>query len=496
MTMWRALVQALASPLSGFLGDSFNRVYIVCAGTVLWGAMTAAIGASHTLPEATAWAAINGAGLALVLPCCQSLVADYFRPEARGSGFACLFTASAIGSMAGGFFATAVSGLHPLGLEGWRFAFYAVALTSAAAATAILALGTDPAPRMPAAASGKGMWAQTAAWAQEVGRSLWEVVRIRTFLVIVLQGIVGGIPWQAMGFITMYLQLLGFSDWLAGLLTALFWGGTIAGNLLGGIVGDLLVRRLPNAGRPLACQLSVASGIPLTLLLLRGLPQADGSASAVDRFAASYAALLFVMGMLVSWPQTNNSAMFAEVVPEALRSRVYAFDRCFEGAVAAFSGPLVGIVAARFGYVDDWEAGGARDPAHYMRNARALGNGLLVSLIAPWALELLAYGLLYGCLPRDKAAAAELELRRAPDSQQRLYGGSEDSDGAERTASGVDGSACTANGHLHANGTANGTAYGNEPAPDQGFAAAGSNLGGAVTKRGPSADLARSRPVP
>lgn len=45
-------VQALASPLSGFLGDSFDRVYIVVAGTVLWGAMTAAIGASRTLPEA------------------------------------------------------------------------------------------------------------------------------------------------------------------------------------------------------------------------------------------------------------------------------------------------------------------------------------------------------------------------------------------------------------------------------------------------------------
>lgn len=47
-----AAVQALASPLSGFLGDSFDRVYIVVAGTVLWGAMTAAIGASRTLPEA------------------------------------------------------------------------------------------------------------------------------------------------------------------------------------------------------------------------------------------------------------------------------------------------------------------------------------------------------------------------------------------------------------------------------------------------------------
>ena len=55
-------------------------------------------------------------------------------------------------------------------------------------------------------------------------------------------------PWIAMGYITMFLQLLGFSDWLAGLLTALFWGGTVAGNLLGGLAGDLLVRRLPHAG--------------------------------------------------------------------------------------------------------------------------------------------------------------------------------------------------------------------------------------------------------
>ena len=39
---------------------------------------------------------------------------------------------------------------------------------------------------------------------------------------------------------------------------------------------------------------------------------------------------------------TNNSAMFAEIVPEQLRSAVYAFDRSFEGAVGATGAPLVG----------------------------------------------------------------------------------------------------------------------------------------------------------
>ena len=39
---------------------------------------------------------------------------------------------------------------------------------------------------------------------------------------------------------------------------------------------------------------------------------------------------------------TNNSAIFAEIVPEEKRSTVYAFDRSFEGAVAACAAPVVG----------------------------------------------------------------------------------------------------------------------------------------------------------
>lgn len=72
----------------------------------------------------------------------------------------------------------------------------------------------------------------------------------------VMQGFVGGMPWNAIGFATMWLQLLGFSDVAAAALTALFWGGTALGNLLGGLVGDLLAKPLPNAGRQLTCQVS------------------------------------------------------------------------------------------------------------------------------------------------------------------------------------------------------------------------------------------------
>ena len=47
--------------------------------------------------QAMAWAAFNGAGLAFVLPCAQSVLADYYIPEQRGRAFGFMFTLAALG---------------------------------------------------------------------------------------------------------------------------------------------------------------------------------------------------------------------------------------------------------------------------------------------------------------------------------------------------------------------------------------------------------------
>lgn len=49
------------------------------------------------LLQAMAWAAFNGAGLALMLPCAQSVLADYYIPEQRGRAFGFMFTLAALG---------------------------------------------------------------------------------------------------------------------------------------------------------------------------------------------------------------------------------------------------------------------------------------------------------------------------------------------------------------------------------------------------------------
>jgi hypothetical protein len=151
-----------------------------------------------------------------------------------------------------------------------------------------------------------------------------QVAKIPTFQVIILQGILGSTPWNALVYLTLYLQLIGFRDSQAALAVACFQAGAALGGVVGGLVGDWAAKRSHNHGRIFACQFSVFMGIPFSLLLMKGLPQ-NGEPLTV----ALYVVTLFTFGLLHVWaaPACNNP-VFAEIVPAELRNLVYAFDRC------------------------------------------------------------------------------------------------------------------------------------------------------------------------
>lgn len=62
-----AALQALTSPISGLVGDRYDRTYVVAFGCLLWGVMTAAIGLSRSLGQAL----LSCAGAAT--PACSAL---------------------------------------------------------------------------------------------------------------------------------------------------------------------------------------------------------------------------------------------------------------------------------------------------------------------------------------------------------------------------------------------------------------------------------------
>ena len=76
------------------------------------------------------FAALNGVGLALLVPCCQSLIADLYPAEQRGRAFGTLQLTASFGGMLGGVFATNMGGHSFAGMDGWRAAFHTVAALS------------------------------------------------------------------------------------------------------------------------------------------------------------------------------------------------------------------------------------------------------------------------------------------------------------------------------------------------------------------------------
>lgn len=61
-------------------------------------------------------------------------------------------------------------------------------------------------------------------------------------------------------------------------------------------------RVFPASGRVLTCQFSVMMGLPLSCLVLKGLPNLPaGGQPAGQALTLTYAAALFIMGLSVSW---------------------------------------------------------------------------------------------------------------------------------------------------------------------------------------------------
>eukprot|EP00887_Chlorella_sp_A99_P006616 scaffold3.g6616.t1 len=427
-----------------------HRGRVVGAGCLLWAASTALFAAAHSLAAGLPIWAVNGLGLALVLPNCQSLTADLFAPAARGRAFGLLSMTAALGGMGGALYATNLGSRRPLGVEGWRFAFLSMAAVSAAAGVASLLWAGDPsrpnqqhqqhelvssedleeyaadawqgagdvaAPEAPGAAGvppavpdwrGAG---RDGAGGPRIRKALGEmshILAVSTFLLVVAQGVFGSIPWAAFVFLTLYFQLLGMSDAAASLLVALFLAGTAAGSLVGGAAGDAAARRWPRHGRLAATQFSVAVGLPFAFILIKGLPR-DGRPATV----ALYGVVLAAFALLKAWPANSfNNPAFAEIVPSSQRSLVYALDRALEGALAAFAAPLVGLLASR-GFGFDGSATVSDDRKVNQANAEALGEALLAFMVVPWSLTLLLYTVLHWTYPADRRRAAEREAALA-----------------------------------------------------------------------------------
>ena len=221
LTFARNFIQALASPLAGVLVLRYDRPVVLSMGTLCWAVSTAAVGMSQRFAHVAFWRAVNGLGLAIVIPALQSFIADSYLDGSRGTGFGLLSFVGSIGGIGGGALATVMAGKEYWGFPGWRCAFLLTSLLSLLIAFLIYMFVVDP-RKLEIAKSGKKSLPRDLFDGKVGGpllSSVWSdtleatkaIIRVRTFQIIALQGIMGSFPWTAMVFLTMWFELIGKS---------------------------------------------------------------------------------------------------------------------------------------------------------------------------------------------------------------------------------------------------------------------------------------------
>ncbi|RVW23073.1 hypothetical protein CK203_102451 [Vitis vinifera] len=203
------------------------------------------------------------------------------------------------------------------------------------------------------------------------------VIKVQTFQIIVLQGVVGSLPWTAMVFFTMWFELIGFDHNSSAALLSVFAIGCAMGSLLGGLIADRMSQIYPHSGRIMCAQFSALMGIPFSWFLLTVIPHCKCS---------------HVCGGC----------------PVKHRTMIYAFDRAFEGSFSSFAAPMVGILSEKmFGYDPK-----TVDPVSGSAQAAfALSRGLLSMMAVPFGLCCLFYTPLYVVFRRDRENARISSLK-------------------------------------------------------------------------------------
>lgn len=399
LSLWQALLQALSAPLWGVLADrgTLSRRAILAIGCSGWGLVTVMLGCTSAWVPMVLLRALNGLMLACLRPIANGLVPDIVPEHRRGEGYGKIQLSFDIGSMLGALVVTPVSMLSIAGVAGWRASFVLVGCLSLVLACVVAAsMHEPPAPGAAAATRGDAVsFGQL--WKQEAQR-LGSYFRMPTFTLIVVQGVFGMVPWNALGYLTLFLQTAGVGSAEAAIVSTIGRATQGAGHLLGGYIGDACAARWPGHGRPLVAQISVLSGIPAVWLIFQVCEPGP------DTFGW-YCVIYGMFGLTATWCAAGvNWPIFTEIVPPESRSSIVAWDTALEGISGALLGNLAVAALAEhlFGYRLDIAAAALPSP----ENARALGRALACTTAVPFVLCLLIYSLMHWTYPLDRRRTA------------------------------------------------------------------------------------------
>jgi predicted MFS family arabinose efflux permease len=343
---------------------------------------------------------INGLGLGFTTPLVLAMVADLFPAPLRGNAYGAIGMASNAGAALGSLLATSLAGHERVGqAPGWRIAFWIVAAASVLLGAAVFRWAKDPRSHDFGRNNSRPPASFTRA---DIVKEAKAVLQLRTFWVLVIQGVLFLVPWYALNYFTLWLELSGWTHSRAAAIRVCFDAGMAVGVVLGGKVSDWAsITWGGAAGRIATAQFSVGIGIPmwLAILLLPWRRTTDG--------AIGLSCICFATGLLTQWEFPSKASILAELVPPSASTSIFALSQATEGVLAAASAPLAGLLAERaFGFTNV-RVIGVNDEEDVTRqseaNANALASAMATCLAVSWFLCVGTMGIAHNTFPADKS---------------------------------------------------------------------------------------------
>lgn len=313
---------------------------------------------------------INGASLSCVMPFSQALLAESTAESKRGRAFGVFSAVENLCRIVIGY-AVVASG------DAWRTWYYIVF----AATLGLLALLQRSLPA--------GDFGRTTKPRLSYASSVKVILTLPSFIALIAQGVTGATPWRAMAFLNLLWLSAGHSNSQAASITSLANIGAVFGCYIGGRIGDMAAKRMPNSGRIAVAQGAVLAGIPLWVLWLR----------CESHFYLAIA-VGFLFYLVATWPGVAACRpICAELVEDSAdRANIVSLWAFIEGAAAAVvGGPVVGALTEWYGYRLN------KDAADIVpENAQALRRALTNTGALTWGLCFAFWTCLYHTFPRDK----------------------------------------------------------------------------------------------
>jgi len=411
---WLGMVQGIFQNMGaivwGIMADRgfMSRRKILCFAAAVQGLCTLALAMISTIPPMWPIRMANGFFLAALRPISNGIVADLAPEAEQGHYFGLmqgLFSLGMSGTgMVVGPLAETEYDVPGLGVvRGWRLAFAFV--SSFAIVASFLALSIMPEVPAPVLTEEEKQQPVGRMMAEEI-QTMFKFLKYPSFVLMILQGIFGSIPWIVLGNLNLYARLCGFETW------TLFWLGFpgifgVAGGFIGGLVSDFLVTKIGCRGRPLTAMMTVGFGIPLQFMLWYGI--APGSA--LNTVWVFFAIQSF-FNLLANWAQPGcNFPVLGQIVTGKDRNKVMCWEMAFENTMATIIGSnAVPIVINLLGSNDI-----KYEEKQDLLQARALGVAQAIIVCVPWLICFGVYSGLLWSFPIDvervqKEKALETEL--------------------------------------------------------------------------------------